>query len=89
MNNNPITPESIANYLIDKVGVLAKEISLMPKKEKIMELFRNNNTDGYTQDQLDALNAEWEKRANELELIEGTADYTQASKSFCDEVARR
>lgn len=50
-----------------------------------MKLFRNDNTEGYTTEQLDALNAEWEARAAER----STEDYEQAAKAFCDEVSGR
>ncbi|HMW85392.1 MAG TPA: hypothetical protein PLY42_11655 [Nitrospira sp.] len=54
-----------------------------------MKLFRNDNTEGYTTEQLDALNAEWEARAAERSLEECTEDYEQAAKAFCDEVSGR
>ena len=52
-----------------------------------MELFRQDNTEGFAGEQLDALNAEWKERAGGLEF--GTDEYDQAAKAFCDEVARR
>ena len=54
-----------------------------------MKLFRNDNTEGYTAEQMDALNAEWEARAAERGLEYGTDEYEQAAKGFCDEVAGR
>jgi hypothetical protein len=48
-----------------------------------------SNTEGYTTEQLDALNAEWEARAAERSLEECTEDYEQAAKAFCDEVSGR
>ena len=54
-----------------------------------MKLFRNDNTEGYSTEQLDALNTEWEARAAERSLEEGTEDYEQAAKAFCDEVSGR
>ena len=54
-----------------------------------MHLFRPDNTDGYTPAELDALNAEWEEYVLLLDLDEGTSEYEQHAKQFCDEVARR
>lgn len=54
-----------------------------------MKLFRSDNTEGYTDAQLGALNAEWEMRADRLGLKEGTEEYDLCAKSFCDEVGRR
>lgn len=53
------------------------------------KLFRMDNTEGYDQNELDKLNAEWEARALELGLEEGTRDYEIHAKHFADEVARR
>lgn len=52
-------------------------------------MFTIYNTDSYTQDQIDALNAEWEARAAELGLEQGTEEYEIQEKFFADEVARR
>ncbi len=54
-----------------------------------MKLFRNDNIEGYTQDELDRLNAEWEVRVNSMSLDEFTEDYDFQAKVFCDEVAGR
>lgn len=54
-----------------------------------MKLFREDNTEGYTDEQMDALNTEWKALAEAEELEEGTYDYNQAAKQFCDEVSRR
>ncbi len=49
------------------------------------KLFRDDNTTGYTQEQLDRLNDEWES----LATLVDDADLDAAAKQFCDEVARR
>jgi len=54
-----------------------------------MEMFRNDNTDGYTQAQLDSLNSEWEALATELGLDPDDDEYKQAASNFGDEVSRR
>ena len=51
-----------------------------------MKLFRKDNTE-YSDQELDAINKEWEIKANELE--EGTDEYNEAAKAFSDEVSRR
>jgi len=54
-----------------------------------MEMFRNDNTDGYTQAQLDSLNSEWAALAIELGIDHEDDEYKQAASNFCDEVSRR
>ena len=54
-----------------------------------MDLFRTDNTEGYTQQELDALNTEWENRVKQFDLEEYTEEYDFQAKCFCDEVARR
>jgi len=54
-----------------------------------MKLFREDNTEGYTQEQLNALNEEWEERAQDLELEEYTEEYDQEASWFADKVAKR
>ena len=54
-----------------------------------MDLFRTDNTEGYTQAQLDTLNAEWQERVEKLNLEEYTDEYDREAKRFDDEVARR
>ena len=54
-----------------------------------MDLFRADNTEGYNQAQLDALNAEWQERVEKLNLDEFTEEYDEQAKCFADEVARR
>jgi len=54
-----------------------------------MELFRFDNTDGYTQSQLDSLNSEWAALAMELGLDPEDDEYKQAASNFGDEVSRR
>jgi len=54
-----------------------------------MKLFREDNTEGYTTEEMNELNSEWEARAESEGLEEGTDEYNEAAKQFCDEVARR
>lgn len=53
-----------------------------------MNLFRNDNTEGYTDEQLAALNAEAAKRVPEL-MDQFGIDEEAARKAFADEVAGR
>ncbi len=53
-----------------------------------MRLFRQDNTEGYSDAQLEALNAEWEQRVADTNLEPG-AEYDFQAKAFCDEVSRR
>jgi len=53
----------------------------------MMELFRQDNTDGYSDQELDALNAEWETRSTGLDP--NSDEYQQTAKAFADEVGRR
>ena len=54
-----------------------------------MKLFRDDNTEGYAIDELNALNAEWQEQVEKLNLEEFTNEYDDYSSWFCDEVARR
>lgn len=54
-----------------------------------MELFRSDNTEGYSQEEMDQLNAEWKKIVSNEGLEEYTDEYNQRASHFCDEVARR
>ena len=54
-----------------------------------MNIFRDDNTEGYSQTQLDNFNDEWIKRVEELHLEPESDDYHQAAKAFTDEVNRR
>ena len=51
------------------------------------QLFRPDNTSGYTQDELDTLNAEWRERSMYMEI--GTDNYQLAADAFCLEVSKR
>ena len=51
-----------------------------------MELFREENTEGYTQTQLDTLNIEWQEQSKNLE--EDTDEYDLQAKWFADKIAR-
>ena len=53
------------------------------------DLFRDDNTDGYSREELGALNTEWRERAEAANLEEGTDEYQEAANAFCDNVARR
>jgi hypothetical protein len=50
--------------------------------------FTPDNTDGYTQEELDALNAEIDDVLSEIEEDDLDARYA-AEKAFADEVSRR
>lgn len=50
-------------------------------------MFDQYNTDGYTQEQIDDLNAELEARLDGLEPE--SDEYKQTEKAFQDEVSRR
>ena len=54
-----------------------------------MKLFRDDNTEGYTPEQLEKFNTEWEQRVSDIGLEEYTEEYDLAASWFCDEVARR
>ena len=54
-----------------------------------MELFRTDNTEDYTDTELDALNKEWQARVEYLDLEEYTDEYNVQAKAFCDDVAKR
>lgn len=57
-------------------------------QEKNMgKLFRDDNTSGYTNQQLNELNLEWEQKSENLES--GTEEYYAAADAFSDEVAGR
>jgi len=52
-------------------------------------LFRQDNTEGYTDTELDELNTEWIEKARELYIDPYTEEYDVEAKRFADEVARR
>lgn len=51
--------------------------------------FTLDNTTGYTQAELDALNAEFAARLVEAGVEEGSDEAHEMAKAFADEVARR
>ena len=53
------------------------------------ELFRPDNTSGYSDEELAALNAEWETIVSDRDLELFSDEYHAAAKDFCDTVARR
>ena len=54
-----------------------------------IKLFRNENTSGYTADELDALNAEWAAIVEAENLEPDDYEYDDRAKTFSDEVSRR
>ena len=54
-----------------------------------MELFRRDNTDGYSAAELAALNREWQERVKALGLDPHDDEYDLRAKQFSDEVSRR
>ena len=52
-------------------------------------MFTAENTLGYTDNELDALNAEWERIVESESLVMESDDYYQRQKQFADEVAKR
>ena len=52
-----------------------------------MNVFNSDNTEGYTDVELEALNAEFEELAQDME--EGTEDWYELANEFSDEVGRR
>ena len=61
----------------------------MWKGGDVVDLFRPDNTEGYTAAELAKLNAEWEEIAEREGLEEYTAAYDERAGQFNDEVARR
>ena len=54
-----------------------------------MELFRADNTIGYTDAELELLNAEWSAIVEAKNLEEYTEKYDIQAKEFSDSVAKR
>ena len=54
-----------------------------------MTEFNSDNTEDYTQPELDALNAEWIEIVAEKNLDEHTEEYDVELKKFSDEVSSR
>lgn len=54
-----------------------------------MKLFNEDNTEGYTTEELSELNSEWEKIVEAESLEEFTEEYDFAAKAFSDQVAKR
>ena len=52
-------------------------------------MFTMDNTDGYTQAELDNINEEWNRLVESKGLIEGSDEYHQEAARFSDEVAAR
>lgn len=51
--------------------------------------FDVESTEGYSEEEISALNAEWTARAVDLGLEESTDNYKEEMKVFQDEVSRR
>ena len=49
-------------------------------------LFRHDNTEGYTDEQLAAFNAEWDGIVRDEGLEPGSDWYNERAKQFCDQV---
>jgi len=58
-------------------------------RRNMMKSFRHDNTDGYTEEELDALNLEWEQIVDDSDLEGFTDEYYEREKAFTDEVSRR
>jgi hypothetical protein len=54
-----------------------------------MREFREDNTEGYTEAELDILNGQWEGKVRELELELESYEYYNYLRVFADRVARR
>ncbi len=54
-----------------------------------MKSFNDDNTEGYTVEELNELNAEWEGIVESESLEEYTEEYYIREKQFADDVARR
>ena len=54
-----------------------------------MKSFNNENTEGYSQTELDALNSDWAEIVASQNLEEHTEEYDFAEKAFSDVVSRR
>ncbi len=54
-----------------------------------MKLFRADNTEGYTDTELDDLNAEWDSVVDEMQLEVYTEAYNTEADAFSNEVAKR
>ena len=52
-------------------------------------MFDQETTHGYTDAELDALNAEWDTIVEADDLEPGTDDYAHRESQFADEVSRR
>lgn len=74
-------------YRITFISMDSAVLIQQPRRET-MNLFRNDNTEGYTDEQLAALNAEAAKRVPEL-MAEAGLSEDEAKKAFADEVAGR
>ena len=51
--------------------------------------FTHENTVGYTDSELAAINAEWEEIVEREGLTPETDEYYQRQSQFCDEISRR
>ena len=77
----------VVGPLIDEKGV--SEAMHAEAWGDALELFRQDNTRGYTDAELFALNAEWQAIVDCDNLEPGTDEYHHRAKQFADEVSRR
>ena len=54
-----------------------------------MESWRQDNTEGYSQTEIDDLNREWESIVESEKLEPFTDEYYDREKQFADDVAKR
>jgi uncharacterized protein YqiB (DUF1249 family) len=59
------------------------------KLRNMLEEFRMDNTEGYTQEELNSFNAEWVDYCEKHGLDENSPNYQQETKWFSNEIARR
>ena len=65
-----------------------KQLSQRARKD-IMKEFRQDNTEGYTDDQLKIFNYDWNERIIFLKLEPDTDEYDFQLKCFRDHIARK
>jgi len=65
-----------------------KQLSQRTRKD-IMKEFRQDNTEGYTDDQLKIFNYDWNERIIFLKLEPDTDEYNFQLKCFRDHIARK
>jgi len=72
------------------VTATIKQLSQRARKDiMIMKEFRQDNTEGYTDDQLKIFNYDWNERIIFLKLEPDTDEYNFQLKCFRDHIARK